>query len=123
MSPLFKNPLTIGNAKDYAVMARSQDRKRRARGRIRDGGFARIERLRSGNSSIRDGSTRDAGTMGYLARAPERRFDPRAINRSFDRSFLLMALFSPSPPSVDWRAEMRGRLRHTPSVPIITTMS
>jgi epoxyqueuosine reductase len=75
-------------------------------------GFARIERLREREQFysrwLDDGR---AGTMGYLARAPERRFDPRAINSQFRSVVSLGWPYSPpSPPSVDWRAEMRGRI-------------
>ena len=51
------------------------------------------------------------GAMGYLAREPERRFDPRTLDARF-RSVVSLAYpyHSPAPPKVDWRAELRGRI-------------
>jgi epoxyqueuosine reductase len=51
------------------------------------------------------------GAMGYLAREPERRFDPRVLDTRF-RSVVSLAYpyHSPSPPKLDWRAELRGRI-------------
>jgi epoxyqueuosine reductase len=51
------------------------------------------------------------GAMGYLAREPERRFDPRTLDYRF-RSVVSLAYpyHSPAPPKVDWRAELRGRI-------------
>jgi epoxyqueuosine reductase len=51
------------------------------------------------------------GSMGYLAREPERRFDPGVLDARF-RSVVSLAYpyHSPSPPKLDWRAELRGRI-------------
>ncbi len=51
------------------------------------------------------------GAMGYLAREPERRFDPRTLDSRF-RSVVSLAYpyHSPAPPKLDWRAELRGRI-------------
>jgi epoxyqueuosine reductase len=51
------------------------------------------------------------GAMGYLAREPERRFDPRTLDARF-RTVVSLAYpyHSPAPPKVDWRAELRGRI-------------
>jgi epoxyqueuosine reductase len=49
--------------------------------------------------------------MDYLARDPERRFDPRAIDKRFKSVISLLWPYAPpSPPAVDWRAELRGRI-------------
>src|SRR6516164_11611727 len=75
-------------------------------------GFARIRRLghREGffNQWLADGR---AGDMGWLERAPERRFDPRAIDSGL-RSVVSLAFpyAAPRPPVVDWRSELRGRI-------------
>src|SRR5271170_231129 len=49
--------------------------------------------------------------MGYLAREPERRFDPRTLDARL-RSVVSLAYpyHSPAPPKLDWRAELRGRV-------------
>ena len=75
-------------------------------------GFARIRRLghREGffNQWLADGR---AGDMGWLERALERRFDPRAIDSGL-RSVVSLAFpyAAPRPPVVDWRSELRGRI-------------
>jgi epoxyqueuosine reductase len=75
-------------------------------------GFAQLRRLQEREESYRrwlaDGR---AGTMSYLAREPERRFDPRLLDPSF-RSVVTLAYpyAAPVAPRVDWRAEMRGRI-------------
>jgi epoxyqueuosine reductase len=51
------------------------------------------------------------GAMGYLAREPERRFDPRILDARFTSVVSLAYPYhSPSPPKLDWRAELRGRI-------------
>jgi epoxyqueuosine reductase len=51
------------------------------------------------------------GAMGYLAREPERRFDPRTLDARFTRVMSLAYPYhSPAPPKLDWRAELRGRI-------------
>jgi epoxyqueuosine reductase len=51
------------------------------------------------------------GAMGYLAREPERRFDPRTLDARFTSVVSLAYPYhSPAPPKLDWRAELRGRI-------------
>ena len=51
------------------------------------------------------------GAMDYLAREPERRFDPRVLNSRFTSVISLAYPYhSPAPPKLDWRAELRGRI-------------
>jgi epoxyqueuosine reductase len=51
------------------------------------------------------------GAMGYLAREPERRFDPRTLDSRFSSVVSLAYPYhSPAPPKLDWRAELRGRV-------------
>lgn len=51
------------------------------------------------------------GEMGWLARDPERRLDPRRIDPRL-RSVVSLGYpyAAPALPDVDWRAEMRGRI-------------
>ncbi len=51
------------------------------------------------------------GAMDYLARDPDRRFDPRTLDERL-RTVVSLAYpyHSPSPPKLDWRAELRGRI-------------
>lgn len=75
-------------------------------------GFSRIQRLNDREAFyaqwLRQGRH---AAMAYLAREPERRFDPRAIDKRFKSVIsLLWSYAPPSPPAVDWRAEMRGRI-------------
>jgi epoxyqueuosine reductase len=75
-------------------------------------GFAAIRRLDERREFYRqwldDGRH---GAMGYLAREPERRFDPRVLDARL-RSVISLAYpyHSPAPPKLDWRAELRGRI-------------
>jgi epoxyqueuosine reductase len=75
-------------------------------------GFARLRRLDEREDFYRgwldDGR---AGTMSYLAREPERRFDPRRLDPRY-KSIVSLAYpyAAPAPPRVDWRAELRGRI-------------
>ena len=51
------------------------------------------------------------GAMGYLAREPKRRFDPRTLDSRFTSVVSLAYPYhSPAPPKLDWRAELRGRI-------------
>jgi len=75
-------------------------------------GFARLERLeeRAGFLSqwLAEGR---AGEMAWLGRDPDRRLDPRLLDRRL-RSVITLAYpyAPPRPPQVDWRAELRGRI-------------
>jgi epoxyqueuosine reductase len=75
-------------------------------------GFARLRRLTEREEFFR--TWLDEGRpaeMGWLARAPERRFDPRILDPRL-RSVISLAYpyVAPRPPIVDWRAELRGRI-------------
>jgi epoxyqueuosine reductase len=75
-------------------------------------GFARLRRLAERepfySQWLADGR---AGTMSYLAREPERRFDPRTLNPRFKSVVSLgYAYAAPAYPDIDWRAELRGRV-------------
>jgi epoxyqueuosine reductase len=75
-------------------------------------GFSRIQRLNDREAFyvqwLRQGRH---AAMDYLAREPERRFDPRAIDKRFKSVISLLWPYAPpSPPAVDWRAELRGRI-------------
>ncbi len=51
------------------------------------------------------------GAMDYLAREPERRFDPRVLDPRFKTVVSLgYPYHSPAPPKIDWRNELRGRI-------------
>lgn len=52
------------------------------------------------------------GEMAYLARAPERRFDPRRLDPSLRTVISLAFPYQPPPasPPLDWRATLRGRI-------------
>jgi len=52
-----------------------------------------------------------AAEMGWLARQPERRLDPRVIDPLL-RSVVSLAFpyTPPRPPDLDWRADLRGRI-------------
>ena len=75
-------------------------------------GFARLRRLEERVEFYR--RWLDEGrhaTMAYLAREPERRFDPRRLDARL-RSVVSLGYpyHSPAPPTLDWRAELRGRI-------------
>jgi epoxyqueuosine reductase len=75
-------------------------------------GFAPLRRLDHREEFFR--SWIDAGRpaeMAWLARDPERRFDPRRLDPRL-RSVISLAFpyAAPAPPSCDWRAELRGRI-------------
>lgn len=75
-------------------------------------GFARVRRLDERIAFYRrwleHGRHAD---MAYLARDPERRFDPRRLDPGI-RSVVSLGYpyHSPAPPTIDWRAELRGRV-------------
>jgi epoxyqueuosine reductase len=75
-------------------------------------GFAAVRRLDERAQFYRDWL--DGGghaSMGWLARDPSRRFDPREID---PRIRFVVSLgypyHSPAPPALDWRKELRGRI-------------
>jgi epoxyqueuosine reductase len=75
-------------------------------------GFAAIRRLEDREVFYRqwldDGRH---GSMSYLVRDPERRFDPRNLDHRFKTVVSLgLPYHSPMPPKHDWRAELRGRI-------------
>jgi len=75
-------------------------------------GFARLEPLRAREAFFRGWIDEGrAGDMGWLAREPERRFDPRRLDTRL-RSVISLAYpyTAPVPPRIDWRAELRGRI-------------
>jgi len=75
-------------------------------------GFAPVRRLEHREEFfhqwIADGRPAE---MGWLAREPERRFDPRALDSRL-RSVVSLAYpyAAPAPPALDWRRELRGRV-------------
>ena len=75
-------------------------------------GFARLRRLDNRTEFFQQwiGEGR-AGEMGWLARDPERRFDPHRIDPRL-RSVVSLGFPYPAPslPDVDWRASLRGRI-------------
>ena len=75
-------------------------------------GFARVERLAAREEFYSQWLAQGRhGTMGYLARAPERRFDPRALDPHFRSVVSLGWPYAPTvAPRVDWRSELRGRI-------------
>ncbi|HEY6421086.1 MAG TPA: tRNA epoxyqueuosine(34) reductase QueG, partial [Candidatus Binataceae bacterium] len=75
-------------------------------------GFATIRRLREREDFYRDwlGAGRH-GAMEYLAREPERRFDPRTLDPRLKSVISLGYPYAaPAYPQIDWRAELRGRV-------------
>ena len=75
-------------------------------------GFARLEPLHAREAFFRGWIDEGrAGDMGWLAREPERRFDPRRLDTRL-RSVISLAYpyTAPVPPRIDWRAELRGRI-------------
>lgn len=75
-------------------------------------GFARLYRLEHREEFFRrwidDGR---AGEMAWLTRDPERRCEPRRLDPRL-RSVISLAYpyAAPTPPRVDWRSELRGRI-------------
>src|SRR5229473_2608424 len=75
-------------------------------------GFASLRRLDHREGFFRTWLDEGrAAEMAWLARAPERRFDPRTLDPRL-RSVISLAFpySAPAPPQCDWRAAMRGRL-------------
>ncbi len=75
-------------------------------------GFARLRRLDHREKFYAGwlGADRHAD-MAYLARDPERRFDPRLLDPRL-RSVVSLGYpyDTPAPPRIDWRADLRGRI-------------
>ncbi len=75
-------------------------------------GFARLRRLDHREEFYHRwlGAERHAD-MTYLARDPERRFDPRILDSRLRSVVSLGYPYDPpAAPAVDWRAELRGRI-------------
>jgi epoxyqueuosine reductase len=75
-------------------------------------GFARLRPLAEREGFYRQWLA-DGGhaSMAYLAREPERRFDPRRLDHRYKSVVSLGYPYETrSTPAVDWRAEMRGRI-------------
>jgi epoxyqueuosine reductase len=75
-------------------------------------GFARLRRLEHREAFFQGWIDEGrAGEMGWLAREPERRFDPRRLEPQL-RSVVSLAFpySAPAPPQCDWRKELRGRI-------------
>ena len=79
-------------------------------------GFSRLRRLEEREEFYRrwldDGGH---ATMEYLAREPERRFDPRRLDARYKSVVSLGYPYAPvaapeNSRSIDWRAELRGRI-------------
>src|SRR3984957_6329685 len=75
-------------------------------------GFARLHPLAEGepfyNQWLADGGN---ASMTYLAREPERRFDPRRLDPRYKSVVSLGYPYAArATPKVDWRVEMRGRI-------------
>jgi epoxyqueuosine reductase len=75
-------------------------------------GFAPLRRLSNREAFFRqwlaDGR---AGEMEWLGRQPERRFDPRTLDKRL-RGVISLAYpyAAPAPPVFNWRSELRGRI-------------
>ena len=74
-------------------------------------GFAALRGLPRGEFYQRWLDDGRHGEMAYLAREPERRFDPRRLDARL-RSVISLGYpyQAPAPANVDWRHEMRGRI-------------
>jgi epoxyqueuosine reductase len=79
-------------------------------------GFSQLRRLKEREDFYRrwlaDGAH---ASMAYLAREPERRFDPRRLDARYKSVVSLGYPYSPAAlpenaGSIDWRAELRGRI-------------
>ncbi|MHB8381076.1 MAG: tRNA epoxyqueuosine(34) reductase QueG [Candidatus Binataceae bacterium] len=75
-------------------------------------GFARLHPLASREEFFADWLAEGRhGTMGYLAREPARRIDPRVLDSRFKSVVSLAYPYTAArPPEIDWRAELRGRI-------------
>ncbi len=74
-------------------------------------GFTRVARLTRGEFLARWLAEGRAGEMGYLARGPAERLDPR-LRWPWVRSIISLAVpyQAPPPPAADWRHTLRGRI-------------
>lgn len=79
-------------------------------------GFARLRRLKE-REDFYSGWLDKGGhaTMAYLAREPERRFDPRRLDARYKSVVSLGYPYAPpalpeNSRTIDWRAELRGRI-------------
>src|SRR5208337_3622805 len=75
-------------------------------------GFAPLRQLKERESFYRQWLD-DGGhaTMAYLAREPERRFDPRRLDARYKSVVSLGYPYAARAiPNVDWRGELRGRI-------------
>jgi len=74
-------------------------------------GFAAMRRLAREGFYSRWLARGRHGEMAYLAREPERRFDPRRLDSRL-RSVISLGFpyQAPAPSGIDWRQEMRGRI-------------
>ena len=75
-------------------------------------GFARLHRLAEHEAFYRQWLA-DGGhaSMTYLAKDPELRFDPHRLDARYKSVVSLGYPYAmPATPTVDWRAEMRGRI-------------
>jgi len=75
-------------------------------------GFARVNRLDGREGFfLRWLAEGMAGEMGWLAREPERRLDPRTLDRRLLGVISLAYPYAaPTPPMLDWGPELRGRI-------------
>ena len=75
-------------------------------------GFARLRPLAERNDFYRQWLAAGGNaSMTYLAREPERRFDPRRLDPRYKSVVSLGYPYAArATPDVDWRAEMRGRI-------------
>jgi epoxyqueuosine reductase len=74
-------------------------------------GFARLRRLERTDFYARWLAEGRQGAMAWLARDPERRYDPRRLDPRL-RSVISLGFpyQAPVPARIDWRREMRGRI-------------
>ena len=75
-------------------------------------GFARVNKLAGRDRFFRQWLAEGrAGEMAWLGREPERRLDPRTLDRQLRGVVSLAYPYpAPRPPMLDWRAELRGRI-------------
>jgi epoxyqueuosine reductase len=78
-------------------------------------GFAQLRRLDQREDFYRQWlDEKGHASMAYLEREPERRFDPRRLDARYKSVVSLGYAYAPSFPqnshTIDWRAELRGRI-------------
>ena len=79
-------------------------------------GFAPLRRLDEREDFYRQWlNEKGHATMAYLEREPERRFDPRRLDARYKSVVSLAYPYAPAAPAensltIDWRAELRGRI-------------